>query len=110
MLTKNTIYTWEGRKHGAFMNPRVIPTCIAFWPGEKELNLHIKHTTLEPYLFISPFFGRNFVHSLHLKWVPMFLTIYFLLLNLHVRMYVGCTVKYSFRSFSGSSNLSPKLR
>jgi hypothetical protein len=30
------------------MNPRVIPTCIAFWPGEKELNLHIKHTTLEP--------------------------------------------------------------
>ena len=39
----------EGRKPGAFMNPRVIPTCIAFWPGEKELNLHIKHTTLEPY-------------------------------------------------------------
>jgi len=33
----------------SFMNPRVIPTCIAFWPGEKELNLHIKHTTLEPY-------------------------------------------------------------
>jgi hypothetical protein len=31
------------------MNPQVIPTCIAFWPGEKELNLHIKHTTLEPY-------------------------------------------------------------
>jgi hypothetical protein len=30
------------------MNPQVIPTCIAFWPGEKELNLHIKHTTLEP--------------------------------------------------------------
>ncbi len=29
------------------MNPQVIPTCIAFWPGEKELNLHIKHTTLE---------------------------------------------------------------
>ena len=38
----------EGRKPGVFMNPRVIPTCIAFWPGEKELNLHIKHTTLEP--------------------------------------------------------------
>ena len=38
----------EGRKPGALMNPRVIPTCIAFWPGEKELNLHIKHTTLEP--------------------------------------------------------------
>ncbi len=33
----------EGRKPGAFMNPRVIPTCIAFWPGEKELNLNIKH-------------------------------------------------------------------
>jgi hypothetical protein len=39
----------EGRKPVAFMNPRVIPTCIAFWPGEKELNLNIKHTTLEPY-------------------------------------------------------------
>ncbi len=39
----------EGRKPGAFMNPQFIPTCIAFWPGEKELNLHIKHTTLEPY-------------------------------------------------------------
>jgi len=39
----------EGRKHGAFMNPRVIPTCNAFLPGEKELNLQIKHTTLEPY-------------------------------------------------------------
>ena len=38
----------EGRKPGVFMNPPVIPTCIAFWPGEKELNLHIKHTTLEP--------------------------------------------------------------
>jgi hypothetical protein len=39
----------EGQKPGAFINPRVIPTCIAFWPGEKELNLPIKHTTLEPY-------------------------------------------------------------
>ena len=39
----------EGRKPGAFMNPQVIPTCIDFWPGEKELNLNIKHTTLEPY-------------------------------------------------------------
>ena len=25
-----------------------LPTSIAFWPGEKELNLHIKHITLEP--------------------------------------------------------------
>ena len=39
----------EGRKPGALMNPRVIPTCIAFWPEEKELNLHIKYTMLEPY-------------------------------------------------------------
>jgi hypothetical protein len=31
---------WEGRKPGVFMNPRVFPTCIAFWPGEKELNLY----------------------------------------------------------------------
>ena len=30
--------------HESPSNPR---TCIAFWPGEKELNLHIKHTTLE---------------------------------------------------------------
>jgi hypothetical protein len=29
------------------------------------------------YLFIGPVFGRNFVQSLHLKWVPMFLTICF---------------------------------
>ncbi len=29
----------EGRKHGVFMNPRVIPTCIAFWPGKKEWSL-----------------------------------------------------------------------
>ena len=42
------VFGGEGRKPGVFMNPRVIPTCIAFWPGEKELNLHIKHTTLEP--------------------------------------------------------------
>jgi hypothetical protein len=41
--------TGEGRKPGVFMNPRVTHTCIVFWPaGEKELNLHIKHTTLEP--------------------------------------------------------------
>jgi hypothetical protein len=39
----------EVRKPGVFVNPRVIPTCIAFWPEEKELNLHRKHTTLEPY-------------------------------------------------------------
>ncbi len=32
----------EGRKPGVFMNPRVIPTCIAFWPGEKEWNLEQK--------------------------------------------------------------------
>jgi len=42
------IFFGEGRKPGALMNPRVIPTCFAFWPGEKELNLHIKHHTLEP--------------------------------------------------------------
>ena len=30
------------------MNPRVIP-CFAFWPGEKELNRHIKQTKLVPY-------------------------------------------------------------
>ncbi len=29
------------------------------------------------YLFIGPVFKRNFVQSLHLKWVPMFLTICF---------------------------------
>ena len=45
---KRVIFFGEGRKPGALMNPRVIPTCIAFWPGEKELNLHRKHTTLEP--------------------------------------------------------------
>jgi hypothetical protein len=43
-----SVFFREGRKPGVFMNPQVIPTCIAFWPGEKELNLHIKHTTLEP--------------------------------------------------------------
>jgi hypothetical protein len=42
------LFPREGRKPGVFMNPRVIPTGIAFWPGEKELNQHIKHTTLEP--------------------------------------------------------------
>jgi hypothetical protein len=47
-FVKTTQILREGRKPGVFMNPRVIPTCIAFWPGEKELNLHIKHTTLEP--------------------------------------------------------------
>ncbi len=26
----------EGRKPGVFMNPRVIPTCIAFWSGWRE--------------------------------------------------------------------------
>jgi hypothetical protein len=79
--------------------------------------IHLKSAIKAPfsgfppfYPFIGPICGRNFVHSLHLKWVPMFLAIFFLLLNSHVRMYVGCTVKYSFRSFSGSSNLSPKLR
>jgi hypothetical protein len=36
----------EGRKPGVFMNPR--DTHKSFWPGEKELNLHIKNTTLEP--------------------------------------------------------------
>ncbi len=44
------------------------------------------------------------------KWVLTFLVIFFFLLNSHVRMYVRCTVKYLFGSFSGSSNLSPKLR
>ena len=34
---------------------------------------------------------------------------FFLTKNSRVRMYVGCTVKYSFGSFCGSSNLSPKL-
>ncbi len=29
----------EGWKPAVFMNPRVIPTCIDFWPGEKEWNL-----------------------------------------------------------------------
>jgi hypothetical protein len=29
----------EGQKPGDFMNPQVIPTCIAFWPGEKEWKL-----------------------------------------------------------------------
>jgi hypothetical protein len=49
LSNKNLTPVREGRKPGAFTNPRVIPTCIAFWPREKELNLHIKHTTLEPY-------------------------------------------------------------
>jgi hypothetical protein len=53
------------------------------------------------YLFIGLVFGRYFVQSLHLKWVLMFLAIFFLLLNLRVSMYVGCTVKYSFGSFAG---------
>jgi len=35
---------------------------------------------------------------------------FFLTTEFAVRMYVRCTVKYLFRSFSGSSNLSPKLR
>ena len=26
----------EGRKPGVFMNPQVIPTCIAFWSGWRE--------------------------------------------------------------------------
>jgi hypothetical protein len=26
------------------MNPQVIPTCIAFWPGEKEWNLITEKT------------------------------------------------------------------
>jgi len=39
---------------------------------------------LELYLFIGHICGRNFVHSLPLKWVPMFLAIFFLLLNSHV--------------------------
>ncbi len=39
----------EGRKSGFFMNPRVIPTCIAFWPGEKEWNQYRKDSTLEHY-------------------------------------------------------------
>ena len=39
----------RGAETWGFVNPRVIPTCIAFWPEEKELNLHRKHTTLEPY-------------------------------------------------------------
>ena len=68
------------------------------------------HSNWMFYLFFGPINGQNFVHSLHLKWVPMFLAILFLLLNSHVRMYVRCTVKYLFGSFSGSSNLSPKLR
>ena len=33
------------RKKRAKDRPTVIPTRIAFWPGEKELNLHIKHFT-----------------------------------------------------------------
>ena len=48
MVKTNEIAKRGAETWGAFMNPRVIPTCIAFWPGEKELNLHIKHTTLEP--------------------------------------------------------------
>ena len=62
------------------------------------------------YLFIGPLRGLNFVHGLHLKWVPTFLVNFLLLPNSRVRMYVRCTVKYLFGSFSGSSNLSPKLR
>ena len=62
------------------------------------------------HLFIGPLRGKNIVLSLHLKWVPTFIAIFFLLLNSHVRMCVRCTVKYLFGSFSGSSNLSPKLR
>ena len=79
--------------------PQTIAEILAMARAHKEYDL-----------FIGLVFGRNFVQSLHLKWVSMFLAIFFLLLNLHVRMYVGCTVKYSFGSFSGSSNLSPKLR
>jgi len=36
------------------------------------------------YLFIGLVFGRNFVQSLHLKWVPMFLAIFFLHVILRV--------------------------
>jgi len=54
------------------------------------------------YLFINLVFGRNFIQSLHLKWEPMFLAIFFLLLNSRVHMYIGCTVKYSFGSFCRS--------
>ena len=30
------LFPREGRKPGVFMNPRVIPTCIAFWSGWRE--------------------------------------------------------------------------
>jgi hypothetical protein len=43
------------------------------------------------YLFMGPLLGQNSVHGLHLKWVPTFLVKFLLLLNSHVRMYVGCT-------------------
>jgi hypothetical protein len=38
-INNDGYFTREGRKLGVFMNPQVIPTCIAFWPGEKEWNL-----------------------------------------------------------------------
>ncbi len=33
---KDIFFPREGRKPGVFMNPRVIPTCIAFWSGWRE--------------------------------------------------------------------------
>ena len=40
------------------------------------------------YLFIVPLRGRNFVHGLHLKWVPTFLVKFLILLILtYERMY-----------------------
>ena len=46
-----------------------------------------------PYLFMGPHRGRNFVHRMHLKWVPTFLANFLLIANSRVRMHVRCTVK-----------------
>ena len=42
---------------------------------------------------MGPHRGRNFVHRMHLKWVPTFLANFLLIPNSRVRMYVRCTVK-----------------
>ena len=51
------VYLQRGAETWGFHESLSYPQVrIAFWPGEKELNLHIKNTTLEPdynQLFLS---------------------------------------------------------
>jgi hypothetical protein len=73
------------------------------WPENR------KYLHMVEYLFIGPLRGQNFVHSLHLKWVPTFLVPFLLLPNSRVRIYVDSTKIMSVCRNGGKAKQLPKL-